>query len=67
MTPADARHRLYLVSYALEELGHTTEDATETTLSSTLEILSEVVGDAVAVIHPYIPEPAAPPEEGARH
>jgi hypothetical protein len=57
MTPADARHRLYLISYALDELGLVTEEATETTLSSTLGILSKAMEDCLAVIHPFVPDP----------
>lgn len=57
MTAADARHRLYLVSYALEELSRATESAVETGLSNTLEVLSLSMEDAIAVIHPYIPDP----------
>ena len=66
MTPADARHRLYLISYALEELSHITEESSDATLSSTLDILSIAMGDAMGVIHPYIPDPPRHSDKGTR-
>lgn len=66
MTPHDARHRLYLISYALEELSRVTEDSTDSTLSSTLDILSIAMGDAMGVVHPYIPDPPRHSDDGTR-
>ncbi|SOB60550.1 conserved protein of unknown function [Pseudodesulfovibrio profundus] len=56
MTPEDARHRLYLISYALEELSRVTEDSKDATLSSTLDILAISMGEAMGVVHPHIPD-----------
>lgn len=60
LTPEDARRRIYLTAYALGELGRATEVTGDTGLSSTLEILSEVLMDAAGVIHPYIPGTTPP-------
>lgn len=57
MTPEDARHKLYLVSYCLEELAYVSGGGSDPAkLTSTLELLSEIVLDAVTIIHPYVPE-----------
>ncbi|GEM_PF-1441198 len=62
MTPENARHQLYLVSYSLEELAKISQDgAAPVKLDSTLDLLSEIMLDAIAVIHPYIPETTIPP------
>lgn len=66
MTAHDARHRLYLIAYSLEELSRVTEDSTDATLSSTLDILSISMGDALGVVHPYIPDPPRHEDDGAR-
>ncbi|WP_419787329.1 hypothetical protein [Pseudodesulfovibrio sp.] len=66
MTPAEARHRLYLIAYALEELSRVTENSTEAALSNTLGILSITMDEAVGVVHTYIPNPPGHTDKDAR-
>lgn len=66
MTPENARHLLYLISHSLEELAQTSQDGSEPVkLGNTLNFLSEIMLNAITVIHPYIPEMDIPPAGNA--